>query len=80
MTVGVAVNNATTSAATHLVRLLRSAPAVSVQECIAVLVLALKDRDLAQTTPPPRDVWPSAYFAARFSAAGGFGNNLMTLP
>lgn len=46
---------------------------------IVVLVLTFKDRQGGLKTRPPKPSWPLAYFAARFSAAGGFGNNLLAV-
>lgn len=44
---------------------------------VVVLFLTFGDRQAGLKPKPRRPSWPLAYFIARFSAAGGFGNNLL---
>ena len=46
---------------------------------IVVLALTLKDRQAGLEVRPTQKTWPLAYFIAKFSAAGGFGNNLLAV-
>ena len=44
---------------------------------VVVLALTFRDRQASLASRPARKSWPIVYFTARFSAAGGFGNNLL---
>ena len=46
---------------------------------IVVLFFIVRDKHTPAKERPPKRIWPLAYFAARFSAAGGFGNNLLAV-
>ena len=46
---------------------------------IVILFFIIIDQQTSTKERPPKHIWPLAYFAARFSAAGGFGNNLLAV-
>ena len=46
---------------------------------VVALALTLRDRQASLTGRPAKKSWPLVYFAARFSAGGGFGNNLLAV-
>lgn len=46
---------------------------------VVVLVLTFKDPRAGLKARPQKRLWPLAYSTARFSAAGGFGNNLLAV-
>ena len=46
---------------------------------IIILFITAKNKRIMQRERPPRKAWPLVYFAARFSAAGGFGNNILAV-
>lgn len=77
----VAVNLLATAGGTLLIinideDLLAKIVAVSL---ILATALTLKDRQSALRGRPAKKFWPLPYFAARFSAAAGFGNNLLAV-
>ena len=46
---------------------------------IIILLLTAKNRQTMERERAPKRLWPLAYFGARFSAAGGFGNNILAV-
>ena len=44
-----------------------------------ILLITAKNRAAGGRERPPKKAWQLAYLAARFSAAGGFGNNILAV-
>ena len=46
---------------------------------IVILFFIVRDKQSPEKERPAARIWPLAYVTARFSAAGGFGNNLLAV-
>lgn len=46
---------------------------------VIVLLFIIREREAPATERHPKKAWPWIYSAARFAAAGGFGNNLLAV-